>query len=92
MTSYKIALDLKAQKDIAYIKRTDKKSFMKLEKLLVELHEHPYTGTGSPEQLKHTLSGFWSRKINKKDRLLYQIDDIQITVRIVSAKGHYGDK
>lgn len=89
---YEIILELKAQKDISFIRKTDKKSFVKLEKLLEELQEHPYTGIGNPEQLKHELNGFWSRRINKKDWLLYKIDDIQITVYIVSAKGHYNDK
>lgn len=48
--------------------------------------------TGHPEKLKHDLEGFWSRRINKKHRLIYQIEDEIITVIVVSAYSHYGDK
>lgn len=89
---YKIAFGVKIQKDISHIKKTDKQSFIKLKRLLEELQEDPFTGVGNPEQLKHELSGFWSRRINKKNRLLYKIDDIERCVHIVSVLGHYGDK
>lgn len=52
----------------------------------------PFKGIGSPEALKHELSGYWSRQINKKDRLIYRVDDNIVTVYIVSALGHYDDK
>ncbi|WP_323670358.1 Txe/YoeB family addiction module toxin [Psychroflexus montanilacus] len=47
---------------------------------------------GKPEQLKHNLSGYWSRRINKKDRLIYQVVEDIVTVYIISAIGHYDDK
>ncbi|MEQ8241623.1 MAG: Txe/YoeB family addiction module toxin [Cyclobacteriaceae bacterium] len=53
---------------------------------------HPYLGTGKPEALKYDLEGYWSRRINKKDRLIYKVVDEIVTVTIVSAKGHYGQK
>jgi toxin YoeB len=58
----------------------------------LELYEHPETGIGNPEKLKYDLTGFWSRQINRKDRLIYLIEDDIVTVTIVSALGHYGDK
>ncbi|RYX82637.1 Txe/YoeB family addiction module toxin, partial [bacterium] len=64
----------------------------KIDKIFKELAEHPQTGTGQPEQLKFGLAGYWSRQINKKDRLIYRIEDEVITVFVVSAVGHYGDK
>ncbi|MBK8623952.1 MAG: Txe/YoeB family addiction module toxin [Saprospiraceae bacterium] len=57
--------------------------------MLVELENHPTTGTGKPEQLKHELSGYWSRRLNKKDRLIYQILEKEVIVVIVSALDHY---
>jgi toxin YoeB len=45
----------------------------KLENILEELKIHPFYGIGYPEPLKNNLSGYWSRRINKKDRLIYQI-------------------
>jgi toxin YoeB len=64
----------------------------KIEIMLKELSEHPYTGTGQPEQLKYNLQGFWSRRINKKDRLIYSVNENIVTVYVVSAMGHYFDK
>nr|WP_299586375.1 Txe/YoeB family addiction module toxin [Mucilaginibacter sp.] len=60
--------------------------------MFLELYEHPETGIGKPERLKFDLSGYWSRQINKKDRLIYLIEDKLVTVTVVSASGHYRDK
>jgi len=60
--------------------------------ILYELSEHPYTGSGQPEQLKHNLQGFWSRRINQKDRMIYSVDEDTVIVEIVSTIGHYSDK
>jgi toxin YoeB len=49
--------------------------------------EHPFEGTGKPELLKHNLSGCWSRRINQKDRLIYEV--MEDSVHIQSARGHY---
>lgn len=61
-------------------------------KFLLELKKHPKTGSGDPEQLKHNLNEFWSRRINQKHRLVYSINEDEIIVLVVSAKGHYFDK
>lgn len=70
----------------------EKKAFTKMEKLLEELRELPYTGTGKPEQLKFAQKGKWSRRITQKHRLIYEVNDREITVYIESVIGHYGDK
>ena len=64
----------------------------KIEKLLIELMEHPKIGTGHVEPLKGNRSWEWSRQIDKKNRLIYTINDDIVTVEVISAKGHYGDK
>jgi toxin YoeB len=61
----------------------------KIQKILSELEEHPYTGEGQPEALKYDLTGFWSRRINKKDRIVYKVEEEIVTVLVVSAMGHY---
>lgn len=72
------------------LKSGDKASLKKLNIILEELEIHPQIGTGNPEQLKHNLSGFWSRRINKKDRLIYEIiEEPENLVVVVSALGHY---
>jgi len=55
--------------------------------LLEEISEHPFTGTGKPEALKHDLAGKWSRRINQEHRLIYEVNDNEI--KIVSLMGHY---
>jgi toxin YoeB len=55
--------------------------------LLEELSAHPFTGTGKPGPLKHSLSGCWSLRINREHRLVYEVADS--VVIILSAKGHY---
>ena len=73
-------------------KSGDKTVLKKIEKLLNELMEHPTTGTGQPEMLKHDLTGLYSRRINKKHRLIYSINEKVITVYVLSAYAHYEDK
>lgn len=69
-----------------------KKTIKKILNLFAELREHPTTGTGHVEQLKGDLSGLWSREINKRDRLIYGIEEDKVCVNVVSLKGHYNDK
>ena len=51
------------------------------------MQEHPFEGIGKPETLKYNLSGFWSRRIDRENRILYKI--IDETIWIYSLKGHY---
>ncbi len=68
-----------------HFKLGDKASIKKIEKILIELTETPYTGIGNPEALKYELTGFWSRKVNQKDRLIYKVDEDVVTVFVISA-------
>lgn len=91
--AYIIVFEPKAIQDIAELKKSRNKAVItKIERLLLELREHPTTGTGQVEALKGNLSGFWSRRIDKFNRLIYTIEEEKITVTVVSAKNHYGDK
>jgi len=75
-----------------HFKLGDKASIKKIEKILIELTETPYAGIGNPEALKYELTGFWSRKVNQKDRLIYKVDEDVVTVFVISAMGHYNQK
>ena len=76
--------------DYLYWQIADRATVRKLNGLLKELARTPFEGTGKPEPLKNALSGLWSRRINGKDRLVYEV--IGDAVRIVQCKGHYDDK
>ena len=65
----------------------DKKVYLKIIKLLKEVRRTPFEGEGKPEPLKHSLSGFWSRRITQEHRLVYEITDE--IIKIISVKDHY---
>lgn len=93
MGKFKVILSNKAKQDLKNIQLSgDKASIKKVETIITELIDHPETGSGKPEKLKFDLTGYWSRRINKKDRLIYVIEDQIVTVTVVSALGHYGKK
>lgn len=90
MGCYKVSISRQADKDIrAHLKSGNKAIFKRINQILDELSEHPATGIGQPEQLKHQLSGFWSRRISSEHRIIYRIDDELVEVFVVSATGHY---
>lgn len=92
MGKYSIELAGTSRDDLQKIHRSGNKNLIKkVEKLFLELSEHPYTGTGKPEPLKY-LPNMWSRRLDKKNRLLYTINDEIVTVFVLSLKGHYDDK
>jgi toxin YoeB len=78
---------------LSKIKKSGKKAdISKIEKIFLELEIHPTTGIGNPEKLKYKTENVWSREINKKDRLVYEIIDHEVVVIIISAFGHFNDK
>lgn len=87
--SYKIALTPQAMEDFNYWKSSNPKMTEKIKVLLRELQEHPFTGTGKPEPLMYQFSGAWSRRINHKDRLVYQVDGEVVTVFVLAMRYHY---
>jgi toxin YoeB len=90
---YSIQYTPDAEEDIETLKMAgDKTALKKLEKLIWELMENPRTGTGKPKQLKGVLSGYYSRRITAKHRLVYRIFDDCAVVLLLSACGHYDDK
>ena len=85
---YRLEFTDQAKEDIAAHKKGGNKAVLsKLLKLLEELTEDPFSGTGKPEPLKHNLSGFWTRRVNKEHRLIYEVTENNVF--ILSAKGHY---
>ncbi len=89
---YEVIISPNAKTNLKELKRNDFAAFKKARKLIEELYEHPKTGTGKPERLKGNRSGQWSRRISKKHRLVYSINDDIIEVYVISAYGHYDDK
>lgn len=77
-----------AKEDIKFFLRSGQTGIVKrIEKLLIDIKEHPFEGIGKPEPLKHKYSGKWSRRIDIKNRVIYEVKDNSIF--IYSFKGHY---
>jgi len=73
------------------LRQKDKVMHKNLCKILKQLQrDDPSKGYGHPEMLKHSLSGLWSRKLTKKDRLIYNFTENSI--HIFAIGGHYADK
>jgi toxin YoeB len=68
----------------------DKKILKRINELLKDIDRNGYKGIGKPEPLRHGLTGYWSRKINDENRLIYRIVDNDIY--IIGCMTHYGDK
>jgi toxin YoeB len=70
-----------------YWQTQDKKTLKRINKLIADVKRTPFAGIGKPESLKENLSGFWSRRIDDTNRLVYAVDDTAITV--ISFRYHY---
>lgn len=68
----------------------DKKMLRKINSLVQDIQRSPFIGTGHPEPLTGNLSGWWSRRIDGKNRIVYKTEGDKTI--ILSCKGHYNDK
>jgi toxin YoeB len=93
MGKYSLEISSRARKELqVHYKSGNPAVLRKIEQIFHELSETPYSGTGNPEALKYNLTGYWSRRINKRDRIIYKVIEDKVQVLIVSAVGHYDDK
>ena len=76
--------------DYLYWQTTNKQNVKRINTLIKSMLRTPFEGIGKPEPLKHDLQGFWSRRIDDKNRLVYKFDNEMI--EIIQCKTHYGDK
>ena len=77
----------KAWEEYCYWQTQDKKTLKRINQLLFDIQRNGTKGLGKPESLKNNLSGFWSRRIDDSNRLVYKINNERIEV--VQCKGHY---
>ena len=87
MSSCLLAWTDEAWGDYLHWQTQDKKTLKRINKLITDVKRSPFEGIGKPEPLKENLSGFWSRRIDDTNRLVYVIDDDAIT--IISCRYHY---
>lgn len=73
--------------DYTFWLENDTKTLKKIHRLLKDIDRTPFSGSGKPEPLKFELTGYWSRRINETDRLVYKIEKGAIIV--IACRSHY---
>jgi toxin YoeB len=82
-----LVFDSAAFEDLAWGVKQDRKTALRLIRLIQETQTDPFGGVGKPEPLKHELAGCWSKRINQEHRLVYEVSDTKI--RILACRYHY---
>lgn len=83
----KLAWTDEAWADYVYWQTQDRKTLKRINRLLEDVKRDPFEGIGKPEPLRENLTGFWSRRIDQTNRLVYAVDDEFVTV--ISCRYHY---
>ena len=83
----KLAWTDAAWSDYLYWQGQDKKTLKRINKLIVETIKKPFIGIGKPEPLRENLAGFWSRRVDESNRLVYAVNDEYLT--IIACRYHY---
>lgn len=78
---------LAAWEDYQYWQTQDKKTLKRISLLIRETMRSPFEGIGKPEALREYLSGFWSRRIDETNRLVYTVDGVDLVV--IACRYHY---
>lgn len=77
----------RAWEDYLYWQSQDRKTLKRINILIAEMKRHPFEGIGKPEPLKGNLSGYWSRRIDQTNRMVYFEENGILYV--ISCRGHY---
>ena len=84
-----IQWDIDAWNDYVYWQTQDRKTLKRINLLIKDISRSPFDGLGKPGPLKGTLTGFWSRRIDEENRLVYVVEEKVII--LISCRGHYED-
>ena len=79
-----------AWKDYLRRQEQDKKTIKRINRLIEDIERNGYDGLGKPEPLRDDLSGYWSVRIDEKNRPVFRIADG--VLEILECRSHYGDK
>ncbi|PIE63831.1 MAG: Txe/YoeB family addiction module toxin [Desulfobacterales bacterium] len=82
-----LEFDPAAFEDLSWWIKQNRKKALRIIKLIKEIQQTPFEGTGKPEPLRHELSGCWSRRIDQEHRLVYEVKEGRI--RVLACRYHY---
>ena len=80
----------KAWNDYLYWQNQDKKTLKRVNELIKDIERNGYGGIGKPEPLKGNLSGWWSRRIDDENRIVYRLQEGKVVIS--QCRGHYVSK
>ena len=83
----KITFSKNSWEDYVSWQKEDKKILKRINQLIKDIQRTPFHGSGNPEPLKYDLSGYWSRRIDREHRFVYQVVDNEL--KIYSCRFHY---
>jgi len=83
----RILWDERAWEEYLSWQAEDRKTLKRINSLLKDIQRNPFVGIGKPEPLKENLSGWWSRRIDEANRVVYKVENE--VVIIASCKNHY---
>ena len=83
----KLIFSERAWEDYLYWQKTDKKTLRRINMLIKEAARDPFAGIGKPEPLKHALAGYWSRRIDEANRMVYRAQNDSLL--IAQLRYHY---
>lgn len=83
----KLVFSENAWEDYLYWQKADKKTLRRINKLIEATKRQPFEGIGKPESLKHSLAGYWSRRINEEHRMIYKVTEDALL--IAQLRYHY---
>ena len=83
----RIIFTQKAWEEYLFWQSTSKKTLKRINLLIKETSKNPYDGIGKPEALKHILNGYWSRRIDQQNRMVYKVKEDSLV--IIQMRYHY---
>ena len=83
----KITFTQSAWEEYLFWQSTSPKTLKRINSLIKETARNPYTGIGKPEGLKHMLSGYWSRRVDQQNRMVYKVEEDSLL--IIQLRYHY---
>ena len=83
----KITFTQSAWEEYLFWQSTSPKTLKRINSLIKQTARNPYTGIGKPEGLKHMLSGYWSRRVDQQNRMVYKVEEDSLL--IIQLRYHY---
>lgn len=83
----KVLWEERAWADYPYWQMQDRKTLKRINELVKDMQRDAFHGIGKPEPPRGSLLGYWSRRIDDTNRIVYDV--IEDVLRVIACRGHY---